>query len=86
MGNIDQHKEKVWGDTVSKIKWTSEQIKVLQNIKVDFDVTDELNDDQIIELDEKVTHFFVMNGIGANDTVTPVGRICESIIDAISDL
>ncbi len=71
---------------MNKLEWQPEHFKVLDKIKVDFDVKGEMTDEQILELDEKVSDYFSMHGIAKNDDVTPTGRICESILDLLSEL
>ena len=71
---------------MTKIKWKPEHFRVLDNIKVDFDVNSCMTDEQIIELDDKVSDYLTMHGLGKNDDVTPTGRICESILDLLSEL
>ena len=71
---------------MTKIKWKPEHFRVLDNIKVNFDVNSCMTDEQIIELDDKVSDYLAMHGLGKNDGVTPTGRICESILDLLSEL
>lgn len=71
---------------MNKLKWEPEHFKILDNIKVDFDVKGSMTDEQILELDEKVTDYLAMHGFGKNDDITPTGRLCESILDLLSEL
>lgn len=86
MADFFQNQEEIWGDNLNKVKWQPEHFKILDKIKVDFDVNGEMTDDQVLELDDKVYDYFAMHGIGKNDDVTPTGRICESILDLLSEL
>lgn len=71
-----------------KFEWKPEHRKVLDKISFDFDIDGELTDDQVLEIDEKVTDYLQMHGFGGtneNMTVNPTGRICEHIIDYMVD-
>ncbi len=71
---------------MNKIEWKPEHFGILNKIKVDFDVKDELTDEQVLELDEKVSDYLAMHGFGKDDNITPTGRMCESILDLLSEL
>lgn len=71
---------------MTKIEWQPEHFKVLDKIKVDFDVRCDMTDEQVLEIDEKVSDYLAMHGFGKNDDITPTGRICESILDLLSEL
>lgn len=71
---------------MTKIEWQPEHFKVLDKIKVDFDVRCDMTDEQVLEIDEKVSNYLAMHGFGKNDDITPTGRICESILDLLSEL
>lgn len=69
-----------------KLDFNKEQFEVLNKIGFDFDVTSELSDDEILEIDDKVSDYFAYHGIGDNDAVNDVGLICESIMDILGEL
>lgn len=71
---------------MTKLDWKPEHFKVLDNIKLDFDVKGSMTDEQVLEIDEKVSDYLAMHGFGKNDDITPTGRICESILDLLSEL
>lgn len=71
---------------MTKIEWQPEHFKVLNKIKFDFDIKCDMTDEQILEIDEKVSDYLAMHGFGKNDDITPTGRICESILDLLSEL
>ncbi len=72
-----------------KFEWKSDHRKVLDKIHFDFDIDGELTDDQVLEIDDKVTDYLQMHGLGEDNeghtTVNPTGRICEHIIDYMLD-
>ena len=68
-----------------KINFTENQLELLKKIDFDFNLTDDLTDEQILEIDDKITDCFALKGL-VSDTVNDVGVICESIIDLLSEL
>ena len=68
-----------------KINFTENQLELLKKIDFDFNLTDDLTDEQILEIDDKITDCFALKGL-ESDTVNDVGVICESIIDLLSEL
>lgn len=71
-----------------KFEWKPEHRKVLDKIHFDFNIDGDLTDEQVLEVDDKVTDYFQMHGLGETDghtTVNPTGRICEHIIDYMID-
>lgn len=69
-----------------KLNFNKEQIELLNKIGFDFDVTSELSDDEIFEIDDKVSDYFAYNGLSDDDEVNDVGLICESIMDILGEL
>lgn len=69
-----------------KLNFNKEQIELLNKIGFDFDVTSELSDDEIFEIDDKVSDYFAYNGLSDKDEVNDVGLICESIMDILGEL
>lgn len=68
-----------------RINFNKNQLELLSEIPFDFDVTDDLTDEQIIEIDDKVADYFALNGL-EYDKINDVGAICESIIDLLSEI
>ncbi|MBS4958153.1 MAG: hypothetical protein KHZ99_14045 [Clostridium sp.] len=69
-----------------KLNFNKEQIELLNKIGFDFDVTSELSDDEIFEIDDKVSDYFAYNGLSDKDQVNGIGLICESIMDILGEL
>jgi len=59
---------------------------LLNKIGFSFDVAEELSDDEILEIDEKVSDYFAYHGIATNDRVNEIGLLCESIMDILGEL
>ncbi len=71
-----------------KIEWKPEHRKILDKIHFGFDINGELTDDQIIEIDDKVSDYLQMHGLGeadGNPTVNTTGRLCEDILWYMAD-
>lgn len=68
------------------MEWNENQTKILGRLKLDFDPSGKLTDDQVVALEDAVSEYLALHGIGVDDDVTPTGIICESILDAISTL
>lgn len=68
-----------------KLNFNEQQLQLLNKIKFDFDVKGSLSDDEILEIDEKVSDYFAYHGI-ENDEVNAVGLVCESIMDLLGAL
>jgi hypothetical protein len=66
-----------------KINFDNKQIDLLNDIGFPFPLNEDLSDNDILLIDEKVSEYFQLNGID-NDRVNAVGIVCESIIDCIS--
>ncbi len=88
MANFYKAKKEIRGDKIVKFEWLSEHRKILDKIHFDFDIDGELTDDQVLEVDDKVTDYFQMHGLGEADghtTVNPTGRLCENILGYMVD-
>ena len=66
-----------------KIDFDNKQMDLLNKIGFPFSLSEDLSDDDILLIDEKVSEYFQLNGID-NDRVNDIGFLCESIIDCIS--
>lgn len=66
-----------------KIEWKYEHHKVLDRLHFDFDINGDLTDEQVLEIDDKVSDYLQMHGLGEADghtTVNTTGRLCEDIL------
>ncbi|MGE5627819.1 MAG: hypothetical protein ACM3X7_06845 [Solirubrobacterales bacterium] len=69
-----------------KLDFNEKQIELLNKIGFDFNVSGPLTDEQILEIDDKVSNYFAAKGLGNNDVVNETGQICESIMDILGEL
>lgn len=67
-----------------KLKFSKEQLDILNIIGFDFDVEKDLLDEEYFRIYEKVLNYFAKHGI-EKDEVNEIGRICESIMDILSE-
>lgn len=66
-----------------RIEFDDIEISMLQELKLPFDVTKDITDDEYFILDEKVADA-IMNNLDENYAPTLKGRIFERIMDKIS--
>lgn len=66
-----------------KIDFDDKELSAIKDLKLPFDVTTDLNDDEYFLLDEKVAEA-IMDHLDKNYDPTPKGKIYESIMDKIS--
>lgn len=65
-------------------KWTEEQKQVLSRISLSFDPFGEVAENDLFEFENKVADYLQEHGL-ENDNVNAIGRICESILDIVTD-
>lgn len=68
-----------------KINWTDQQTVLLRTVAPQVDPMSDLDDDTVIFLTEEIGHHLVLNGVDAQDKPNEVGRLCESIIDKLTE-
>ncbi|GEM_PF-185641 len=66
--------------------FNQKQLDVFQ--KVGYELSDEkdYSDDEMSDMEEKISVYFQMHGLGDNDGVNSTGQICESIMDIFSEI
>lgn len=68
-----------------KIKWTEQEAALLHTVAPQVDHMSDLDDDTVIFLTEEIGHRLVLQGIDAQDKPNEVGKLCESIIDKLTE-
>lgn len=68
-----------------RLDFNNEQLKLLENMEFDFDVSGNLSEEELEVLDESVSDYLVTHGLDGDD-VNQVGIVCESILDMIAEL
>ena len=67
------------------MKFNSEQSALLRKIDPNIDLTNELSDDFLLELEDKVSDYFALHGLANKNQVNDTGRRCEEIMDILAD-
>lgn len=67
-----------------KLSFNEEQTALIKRLGVSFDVSTDLNDDQLCELEDAVAEHLQLYGFDEQYNPTDVGLMCESIIDITS--
>lgn len=68
-----------------RLDFNNKQLKLLENMEFDFDVSGNLSEEELEVLDESVSDYLVTHGLDGDD-VNHVGIVCESILDMIAEL
>ena len=68
-----------------KLSFDQEQRNLLKKLGIQFDIEQDLTDEQIIYIGEAVGDYLVQNCLDKNYNPTQDGMICESIIDYIAE-
>lgn len=66
------------------MKFNNKQIEFMRNIGIDVDF-DNLSDDDIINIEDKVADKYEMEGLDEKYNPTETGKMCESILDMMND-
>ncbi|AGI38489.1 hypothetical protein ODU73_000417 [Thermoclostridium stercorarium] len=68
------------------IKFNEEQLKIIKKLGLNYDLIQDLSDDECAELEEKVGDYYTLHCLDENYEPNEEGRICESILDLLSEL
>jgi hypothetical protein len=66
------------------INFNEEQLKIIRKLNLSYNSTQELSDEECINLEEKIGDYYVLNCLDENFEPNKEGRICESILDLLS--
>lgn len=69
-----------------KIKFTEKQRELMKKMDILFDVQGNLNEGQILDIETVVTEYLIENGIEEDESVNEIGKICESILEQLSEV
>ena len=69
-----------------KLKLTEQQYSLLKKLDIPFDVRGNLNDIQILDMETVVTDYLIEQGINEDETVNDEGKVCESILEILSEV
>ncbi len=68
-----------------KVSFDQEQLNLLRDLGFNASPDNEFSEQDLLGIDERVTEYLQMKGI-QNDRLNDTGRLCESILDLISEL
>ncbi|MBE5963001.1 MAG: hypothetical protein E7256_16750 [Lachnospiraceae bacterium] len=69
-----------------KMNFTPQQCDVLKKMDIRFNVSGNLDENQLLDLDTVVTDYLIENGIEEDETVNEEGKICESILKMLAEV
>ncbi len=68
-----------------KIEFTTVEIEVMKKAGIAFDVTKSLDNEAVLEIDDLVSEYLIYEGIDEDETVNNEGKICEQILEKLSE-
>lgn len=68
------------------MNFTPQQCDVLKKMDIRFNVSGNLDENQLLDLDTVVTDYLIENGIEEDETVNEEGKICESILKMLAEV
>ena len=69
-----------------KITFKNEQIELIKKIGVPFDITKDLTDDEICEIEEIIGDYHVLNTLDEDYKPNKEGEICLDILQILGEL
>jgi len=69
-----------------EIKFSEAQLKVLKKLGLNYNSTQDLSEDELIDLEEKVGDYLTLHCLDENYEPNEEGKICESILDLLTEL
>lgn len=66
--------------------FTEKQLKIFQAAGYDLSDETDYSDDEICNMEEAVSDYFQLHGLGDNDTVNEIGQTCEGIMDIFGEM
>lgn len=68
-----------------KSKFSEEQLLMLNVIGVTLSDDKDYSDDELMQIHDKITDYYIFNGFDKDDSPTEVAYACESLIDLFYD-
>lgn len=66
-----------------RINFSKEEIALIKKAGVTFDVTKNIDNDAMFEIDDLVSEYLIYEGIDEDGSVTKDGKLCEDIIEKL---
>ncbi|MFA9462938.1 MAG: hypothetical protein ACERKN_01470 [Velocimicrobium sp.] len=68
-----------------KFTFTKAEIEVMKKAGITFDVMKSIDNESILEIDELVSEHLIYEGIEEDGTINADGKLCEQIIEKLSE-
>lgn len=68
-----------------KNKFNKEQISTLADIGIKLDNEKNYSDDELMDIHDKITDYYLSNGFDKDSNPTEIAYKCESLIDLFND-
>jgi len=69
-----------------EIKFNEAQLNVLKKLGLDYDSTQDLSEDELVDLEERVGDYLTLHCLDKDYEPNEEGKICESILDLLTEL
>jgi len=69
-----------------EIKFSEAQLKVLKKLGLNYNSTQDLSEDELIDLEERVGDYLTLHCLDEDYEPNEEGKICESILDLLTEL
>ncbi|MEG1457739.1 MAG: hypothetical protein RSB37_01565 [Acetivibrio sp.] len=66
-----------------KIVFSEEEEKMMKKAGVTFDVTKNLDNEAVFEIDAFISEYLMYEGIDEDETVNKEGKICQEILEKL---
>lgn len=68
-----------------KIQFSKAEIDMIKKAGITFDVTKDLDNEAMLEIDDLVSEYLMYDGINEDDTVNEDGKLCEQILEKLAE-
>lgn len=68
-----------------RITFTKEELEIIKKAGISFDATKDLDSDAVFEIDEQISEYLIYEGIEEDERLNKEGKICERILEKLSD-
>ena len=69
-----------------EIKFNEAQLNVLKKLGLNYNSTQDLSEDELVDLEERVGDYLTLHCLDENYEPNEEGKICESILDLLTEL
>lgn len=69
-----------------EIKFNEAQLNVLKKLGLNYNSTQDLSEDELVDLEERVGDYLTLHCLDEDYEPNEEGKICESILDLLTEL